>query len=531
MNIPLINTTAWKELEDHFNRIKTTHLRDLFTSSPRRAGDFSIHWDGIYFDYSKNLIDGDVIRSLLKLAEERRLKEHMENMFRGEKINKTENRAVLHTALRNIDATPIYVDGRDVMPDILAARKRMIEITDKIRGGQWKGYSGKKIKNIVNIGIGGSDLGPRMVIEGLSFYCQKDLNVQMVSNVDGTHLSGILADLDPEETLFIVVSKTFTTQETITNAQSAKAWLLDNLRDEAATRAHFLAVSTNKDAATRFGIAPANILDMWDWVGGRYSLTSAVGLSVMIAIGSEAFDQLLHGFHSVDLHFRNTEFNRNIPVIMALLGVWYINFFSAHCHAVIPYEQYLDQFPQYLQQADMESNGKRVNTEGQTVDYATGPIILGGTGTNAQHAFFQLLHQGTPFVSSDFIGFRTPLHPMGDHHKKLLANLLAQAEALAFGSTEPSPPHRTFPGNKPTNLLMFDRLTPYSLGQLIAIYEHKIFVQGIIWDIHSFDQWGVELGKQLAKQILSQLDHTETDAGNHDSSTNALIDHIRKSFK
>ena len=531
MNIPLINTPAWKELQDHLERIKTTHLRELFSSSPQRAGDFSIQWDGLYFDYSKNLIDGKVFNSLVKLAQERQLKEHIESMFIGEKINKTENRAVLHTALRNIDATPVYVDGRDVMPEILETRERMKEIADKIRDGQWKGHTGKPIKNVVNIGIGGSDLGPRMVIEALSFYRRRDLHVRMVSNVDGTHLSMTLKDLDPAETLFIVVSKTFTTQETITNAQSAKAWLLENLQDKAAISSHFLAVSTNKDAATDFGIDPANILGMWDWVGGRYSLTSAVGLSVMIAIGGEGFEQLLQGFHAVDVHVRTTEFNRNIPVIMALLGIWYINFFSAHSHAVIPYDQYLEQFPNYLQQADMESNGKRVTTGGQTVDYATGPIILGGTGTNAQHAFFQLLHQGTPFVSCDFIGFRTPLHPIGDHHQKLLANLLAQAEALAFGSTEPAPPHRTFPGNKPTNLLLFDRLTPYSLGQLIAIYEHKIFVQGIIWDIHSFDQWGVELGKRLAKKILSQLNHTKTGAGNHDSSTNGLINHIRKSYK
>ena len=517
MQIPLKKTSAWKELETHRTRIERFHLRDLFASAPERAAAFSLNWDGILFDYSKNLIDHEVFKSLIRLAEERQLSKHIERMFSGEKINKTENRAVLHTALRNISGTPIFVDDQDIMPQIAATRKQMSDIADMIRAGHWTGHSGKKIKNIINIGIGGSDLGPRMVIEALKFYSEKELAFSMVSNVDGTHIVETLRPLSPEETLFIIVSKTFATQETITNAHTAKAWILERFNDEEA-----------KDAALNFGIAQSNILDMWDWVGGRYSVTSAVGLSVMIAIGSKSFEQFLRGFYAIDTHFRSEEFSRNIPVIMALLGIWYINFFSAQSHAVIPYDQYLDQFPGYLQQADMESNGKRVDTAGQTVDYATGPVIWGGTGTNAQHAFFQLLHQGTVFVPCDFIGFINPLHPLRDHHTKLLANLIAQTEALAFGTTETLPAHRTFPGNKPSNCLLFDRLTPYSLGQLIAIYEHKIFAQGIIWNIHSFDQWGVELGKQLAKTILEQLNESRNHKLNHDSSTNSLINHIRK---
>ena len=527
MQVPLKHTSAWQELENHFKRFETIHLRDLFLSAPQRAGDFTITWDGIRFDYSKNLIDSDVFKSLLNLANERQLKSQIERMFTGEKINKTENRAVLHTALRNMAGTSIYVDGQDIMPMIAATRTRMAQIAEQIRSGGWTGHTGKKIKNIVNIGIGGSDLGPRMAIEALRFYTDKNLNFFMVSNIDGTQITESLAGLDPEETLFIVVSKTFTTQETISNAQAAKAWLLEHLKSQEAVKSHFLAVSTNQSAAMDFGIDAANILAMWDWVGGRYSVASAVGLSVMIAIGPDAFKHFLQGMNAVDNHFRTEDFHRNIPVIMALLGIWYINFFNASSQAVIPYDQYLDQFPNYLQQADMESNGKRVNGAGEIVDYATGPILWGGTGTNAQHAFFQLLHQGTPLVPCDFIGFIHSLNPVGDHHSKLLANLLAQAEALAFGTTEPFPPHRSFPGNKPSNLLLFERLTPYSLGQLIALYEHKIFTQGVIWDILSFDQWGVELGKRLAKTILREFQDSGNNPLTHDSSTNSLIEHIR----
>ncbi len=536
MQAPLKTAKAWKQLEAHCSRIKRSHLRDLFATDPNRAKNFSLLWNGIYFDYSKNLIDRAIFDSLIQLAEERQLKRHIEEMYTGQKINRTENRAVLHVALRNTSNSPIFVDNCNIMPQIVETRNRMMEISDMIRTGQWKGYSGKKIKNVVNIGIGGSDLGPRMVIEALRVYTHPELSISMVSNVDGAHLSETLRHLDPEETLFIVVSKTFTTQETIANATSAKSWILERFKDHAAIMFHFLGISANKKAAVEFGISTSNILNMWDWVGGRYSLTSAVGLSIMIAIGGDAFMQLLEGFHAVDNHFRYEELNRNIPVIMALLGIWYINFFHTQSHAVIPYAQYLDQFLNYLQQADMESNGKRVDKEGNLVDYATGPVIWGGTGTNAQHAFFQLLHQGTQLVPCDFIGFINPLNPLGDHHSMLLSNLLAQTQALAFGKTkqevieenipEPLAQHRTFAGNKPSNCLLLDKLTPYSLGQLIALYEHKIFVQGIIWDIYSFDQWGVELGKQMADKILPHLMRVDGLPVENDMSTNALIRHI-----
>ena len=496
--------------------------------------------DDICFDFSKNRVTEETLQLLIQLADSRNLKQEIEWMFSGEKINRTEDRAVLHIALRNTDKHPIFVDGQDVMPGIFAVLEKMKTISEAIRQGDWKGFSGKPIKNIVNIGIGGSHLGPWMVTEALKYYSERDLKVYFVSNVDGTDISETLRELSPDETLFIAASKMFNTLETITNAYTAKEWLLSHFKSEKAISKHFLAISTNKKAVEEFGIDPDNMLEFWDWVGGRYSLTSAIGLPIMISIGYDRFMELLNGFHHMDNHFRHTPFEKNIPVIMALLGTWYRNFFNAQTHAIFPYDQYLSRFPAYFQQGDMESNGKSVDRDGAAVNYQTGPIIWGEPGTNGQHAFFQLIHQGTSLIPCDFIGFVQSLNPIGDHHKKLMANFFAQTEALAFGKAraelgkENVPdwliPYRTFAGNRPSTTILIKKLTPFTLGQLIAMYEHKIFTQGVIWDIYSFDQWGVELGKTLAKKIIPELENNHTAPLNHDSSTNSLISFFKKLY-
>ncbi len=528
----------WKALESHYKDIRGISLRLLFDSDTGRAEKFTVIEEDILFDYSKHRINEKTIGLLVALADACGLKDEIERMFRGEKINATEGRAVLHTALRNLSGAPVLVDGKDVMPGIRAVLERMKDFSERIRDGRWKGFTGKPMKNIVNIGIGGSDLGPCMAAEALKYYSQRNLRLYFVSNIDGTHIMETLRSCDLAETLFIVASKTFTTQETMTNAETARKWVVEKLSSEEAIPRHFVALSTNAAAVSAFGIDAENMFEFWDWVGGRYSLTSAIGLSLMIAIGPEHFMSLLKGFHAVDNHFRSAPFDRNIPVIMALLGIWYVNFFGAETHAVLPYDQYLHRFAAYLQQADMESNGKSVDREGRRVDYMTGPVIWGEPGTNGQHAFYQLIHQGTRLVPADFIGFARPLHDADDHHRKLVANLFAQTEALAFGKTaevlrgegvaEALIPYRAFEGNRPTSTIMAERLTPEVLGKLIALYEHKIFVQGIIWDIYSFDQWGVELGKALAKNILPELEPGASGALRHDGSTNALISYYRK---
>lgn len=522
----------WKALQDHFEKVKDIHLRQLFAEDPNRGKAFSFQFEDIFFDYSKNRITKETLKLLLRLPIAVKLKEAIEAMFTGQKINTTEHRSVLHIALRNRTNSPILVDGKDVMPEVNNVLEQMRNFANNIRSGAWKGYTGKEIKNIVNIGIGGSDLGPVMMTEALKSYSDRNLTLRFVSNVDATHFAEQTRDLNPEETLFIVASKTFTTEETMTNAHTARDWLLNSLKDEQSVSKHFVAVSTNTEKVQEFGIDPANMFVFWDWVGGRYSVDSSIGLSVMIAIGPENFDQLLDGFHSMDKHFREMPFERNMPVIMALLSIWYNNFFDAETYAILPYDQYLHRFPAYLQQAIMESNGKSVTKDGQRVTYQTSPIIWGEPGTNGQHAFYQLLHQGTKLVPADFIGFAQSLNPIGDHQVKLIANLFAQTEALAFGKTleqlqeegipEELIPHKTFEGNRPTNTLFIKKLTPYTLGQLTALYEHSIFVQGVIWNINSFDQWGVELGKVLAKRILPELEQDGKEL-THDSSTNNLI--------
>jgi len=534
----LTETIQWKKLTDHYQKTKDLHLRDLFAADKKRAEKFTLIEDEICFDFSKNRVTEETLQLLIQLANSRNLKQEIQRMFNGEKINRTEDRAVLHVALRNTGEQPIYVDGQDVMPGVRAVLEKMKIICEAIREGEWQGVSSQPIKNIVNIGIGGSDLGPRMVTEALKYYSMRELKVFFVSNVDGTDISEILRGLNPDETLFIVASKTFTTMETMTNAHTAKEWLLSHFKSEKAIEKHFLAVSTNKKAVVEFGINPDNMLEFWDWVGGRYSLTSAIGLPIMISIGYDRFMELLQGFHHMDNHFRHTPFEKNIPVIMALLGIWYRNFFNARTHAIFPYDQYLSRFPAYFQQGDMESNGKSVDRDGAAVNYQTGPIIWGEPGTNGQHAFFQLIHQGTSLIPCDFIGFVQSLNPIGDHHKKLMANFFAQTEALAFGKTrtelekENVPdwliPYRTFDGNRPSTTILIKELTPFTLGQLIAMYEHKIFTQGIIWNIYSFDQWGVELGKTLAKKIIPELDKNHTAPPDHDSSTNSLISFFKK---
>jgi len=520
-------------------------MRTLFTEDSKRFEKMSLRFDDILFDFSKNRITEETVDLLTALAEQMNLDEWIEKMFSGEKINFTENRAVLHTALRNRSDNPVITDGKDVMPNIRRELGKMRDLTRKVREGAWVGYTGKPVTDIINIGIGGSDLGPVMVSEALRPYWKKDLQIHFVSNVDGTHLAETLKRINPESTLFCVASKTFTTQETITNARSAREWLTGALGTEACVPNHFIALSTNAKAVTDFGINVNNMFEFWDWVGGRYSLWSVIGLPVALVIGMENFEELLAGAHDIDRHFRETPFRYNIPVIMGLLGVWYHNFFGAASHAILPYDQYLHRFAAYFQQADMESNGKSVNRDGQPVDYATGPIIWGEPGTNGQHAFYQLIHQGTRLIPADFLAPAVSHNPLGRHHKILLANFFAQTEALMKGKSESEArlelersgvdeesirrllPHKVFEGNRPTNSLLFRKLTPRTLGRLVAIYEHKIFVQGIIWKINSFDQWGVELGKQLAQAILPELDGNDKIAS-HDSSTNGLINHYKE---
>jgi len=530
---------AWKALAAHYEQIRDVHLRELFAQDPGRGERLTLEAEGIYLDYSKHRVTDETLQLLARLANETGLRERIEAMFQGERINVTENRAVLHVALRAPQAASIVVDGVDVIPEVHAVLERMADFCSRVRGGDWKGHTGKRIRNVVNIGIGGSDLGPVMAYEALRAYSDRGLNFRFVSNVDGTDFAEAVQDLDPQETLFIVSSKTFTTLETMTNAHSARAWSLAGLGgDERAIARHFVAVSTNAQQVAKFGIDTASMFGFWDWVGGRYSMDSAIGLSTMLAIGPEHFRDLLGGFHAMDEHFRTAPFESNLPVLMGLLTVWYVNFFGAPTVAVLPYEQYLKRFPAYLQQLTMESNGKRVTLAGEPVGCDTSPIYWGEPGTNGQHSFYQLIHQGTRLIPCDFIAFGRSLNPLGRHHDLLLANVFAQGEALAFGKTaeevraEGTPewlvPHRSFPGNRPSSTLLLDRLTPAALGKLVALYEHSVFTQGALWDINPFDQWGVELGKVLAQRIIPELENAEAPTLNHDSSTNALIRRYRQ---
>ncbi len=536
---PLTARPAWKALVEHHAEIGARHLRELFASDPGRGERLTIEALGLYLDYSKNRITDETLRLLVQLAGESGLRERIDAMFRGEKINATEKRAVLHVALRAPQGAVIRLDGENVVPQVHAVLDKMRDFAGRVRGGTWLGHTGKRIRNVVNIGIGGSDLGPVMAYEALRHYSDRTLTFRFVSNVDGTDFTEAVLDLDPAETLFIICSKTFTTLETMTNARTARGWLLQHFDgDERAVARHFVAVSTNAVKVAEFGIDTANMFIFWDWVGGRYSMDSAIGLSTLLAIGPEHFRDLLDGFHQMDEHFRTAPFERNLPVLMGLMTVWYVNFFNAPTVAVLPYDQYLKRFPAYLQQLTMESNGKGTTLDGLPVDYATGPIYWGEPGTNGQHSFYQLLHQGTGLVPCDFIAFQRSLNPLGNHHQQLLANVLAQAEALAFGKTagevrdEGTPewliPHRVFAGNRPSNTLFADRLTPDILGKLVALYEHSVFTQGAIWDVNPFDQWGVELGKALAQRILAELESGEEPVLGHDSSTNALIRRCRE---
>jgi glucose-6-phosphate isomerase len=536
---PLTQTSAWKALEAHHDQIGGKHLRELFAAEPDRGTRLTVEAAGLFLDYSKNRVTDETINLLLALAEESGLKAHTEAMFTGEKINFTEKRAVLHVALRAPRGATILVDGKNVVPEVHEVLDRMGAFSDRIRSGAWKGHTGKRIRNVINIGIGGSDLGPVMAYEALKHYSQRDLTFRFVSNVDDTDFAEAVIDLDPVETLFIISSKTFTTLETITNAQSARDWLVKGLGgDESAVAKHFVAVSTNAEGVSKFGIDTANMFGFWDWVGGRYSMDSAIGLATMLAIGPGGFRELLEGFHEMDEHFRSTPFEKNLPVLMGLLGLWYTDFFGAQTVAVLPYEQYLKRFPAYLQQLTMESNGKHVTVTGAQVDYATGPIYWGEPGTNGQHSFYQLIHQGTRLIPCDFIAFGKSLNPLGRHHDMLLANVLAQSEALAFGKTAEEVkaegtedwlvPHRVFEGNRPSNTILADELTPRLLGKLVALYEHSVFTQGVIWRINSFDQWGVELGKVLAQRIIPELESPAEPTLKHDSSTNNLIKRYRK---
>ena len=542
---PVTKLPAWKDLEAHYQEISALHMRDLFASDPGRFERFSLRLDDILFDYSKNRITQKTIDLLLELARQAGLAEMIEAMFSGEKINITEGRAVLHVALRNRSNRPILVDDEDVMPEVNRVLKKMRLFSDSVRSGEWQGYTGKAITDAVNIGIGGSDLGPQMVTVALAHYAHPRIRSHFVSNIDGTQLAETLKGVSPETTLFIIASKTFTTQETMTNASSAKEWLLSAAKDNGAVAKHFVAVSTNTDAVSKFGIDPNNMFEFWDWVGGRYSLWSAIGLPIVLSIGMGRFEELLSGAHRVDEHFRTTPFEENIPVIMGLLGIWYNNFFGAETHAILPYDQYMYRFPAYFQQGDMESNGKGVTKEGEKVNYSTGPIIWGEPGTNGQHAFYQLIHQGTKLIPCDFLAPALSQNPMGKHHTILIANFLAQTEALMKGKTgeevkaelkasglsgqelERLVPAKTFEGNRPSNSFLFKKLTPEALGSLIALYEHKIFTQGVIWKINSFDQMGVELGKQLAKVIQPELER-DGPISSHDSSTNGLINYFKR---
>ncbi len=524
---------SYTKLVTHYHQIKDIRLKDLFTQDPQRGRRFALQAGSIYLDYSKNRITDETLKLFGEILKEVNLSQKISEMFEGSKINSTENRSVLHTALRNRSKNPILVDGKDVMTEINQVLGSMRQFAFKIRNGEWTGFTGKKIKNIVNIGIGGSDLGPMMAYEALKAYSDRNLTVRFISNVDSTQFVEMIRDLDAAETLFIIASKTFTTQETMKNAETARNWLLNSLKNNSAIPHHFVALSTNLNEVNRFGIHTSSVFPFWDFVGGRYSLCSAIGLSLMIAIGPDNFNSMLDGFYEMDQHFATAPLEHNMPVLMAIIGVWYNNFFGAQTEAILPYEQYLSRFPAYLQQGDMESNGKSVTKEGEWVNYQTGPIIFGEPGTNGQHAFYQLIHQGTKLVPCDFIGFTESLNPISNHHDILMANFFAQSEALAFGKTseqlkaEGVPvnliPHKTFTGNRPSNSLLIHKLTPRSLGELIALYEHKIFVQGVIWDINSFDQFGVELGKVLATKVLSELTARKVDDASHDSSTSTLI--------
>ncbi len=536
---PLTTLAAWTALRAHGDAMRDVHLRTLFTDDAGRAGRFTLEAAGLHLDYSKNRITSETIGLLLRLAHESGLRARIDAMFRGDRINVSEQRSVLHVALRATRGQSIVVDGHDVVPDVHAVLDRMTEFTARVRSGGWTGHTGRRIRNVVNIGIGGSDLGPVMAYEALRHYSVRDLTFRFVSNIDGTDFAEAVHDLDPADTIFIVSSKTFTTLETMTNARTARTWLVSGLGgDQRAVAKHFVAVSTNAKEVSEFGIDTANMFGFWDWVGGRYSMDSAIGLSTMLAVGSDGFRAMLGGFHDVDEHFRTAPFERNLPVLMGLIGLWYANFFDAQTVAVLPYDQYLKRFPAYLQQLTMESNGKRVTLDGRAVDYDTSAVFWGEPGTNGQHSFYQLIHQGTRLIPCDFIAFARTLNPIGEHHDLLMANVFAQGEALAFGKTadevraEGSPdwlvPHRTFPGNRPSNTLLLDELTPASLGRLIALYEHIVFTQGAIWQIDSFDQWGVELGKVLAKRIVPELQQAGAAPLAHDTSTNALIERYRR---
>ena len=535
----LAKRKAWSALKVHYRKIGERHLRDLFEDDPERAEKFTVAAVGISFDYSKNRITEKTLSLLLELAEESGLRERIDAMFRGDKINITENRAVLHVALRAPKDATIVVDGKNVVPEVHAVLDKMSNFSNRVRSGSWTGHTGKRIRNVINVGIGGSDLGPVMAYEALKHYSERSMTFRFVSNVDGTDFAEAVVDLDPSETLFIVSSKTFTTLETMTNAHTAREWALKGLGgDEKAVAKHFVAVSTNAAEVAKFGIDTQNMFGFWDWVGGRYSMDSAIGLSTMLALVPENFRAMLGGFHQMDEHFRTAPFDRNLPVLLGLLGVWYTNFFGAETVAVLPYEQYLKRFPAYLQQLTMESNGKHVTLEGKHVDYATGPIYWGEPGTNGQHSFYQLIHQGTRLIPCDFIAFAKTLNPLGRHHDILLANVFAQSEALAFGKTVKQVkaegaqdwlvPHRVFEGNRPSNTLLLELLTPEALGKLVALYEHSVFTQGTIWQIDSFDQWGVELGKVLAQRIIPELESKTEPQLKHDSSTNAAIERYRK---
>jgi glucose-6-phosphate isomerase len=539
---PLTNRKAWKELQTHYQKIGEVHLRNLFADDPQRGERMTVEAANIFLDYSKNRITDETVKLLIHLAEESGLRSRIDAMFRGDKINVTENRAVLHVALRAPQGASIVVDGENVVPQVHAVLDKMTEFSNRVRSGEWKGHTGKRIRSVINIGIGGSDLGPVMAYEALKHYSDRGIAFRFVSNVDGTDLAEAVRDLDQAETLFIVSSKTFLTLETMTNAHSARDWSLAGLGgDQKSIAQHFVAVSTNAADVAKFGIDTANMFGFWDWVGGRYSMDSAIGLSTMLAIGPDNFRSMLDGFHQMDEHFRTTPFERNLPVLMGLLTVWYTDFFGAETAAVLPYEQYLKRFPAYLQQLTMESNGKHVTLEGKQVTYPTGPVYWGEPGTNGQHSFYQLIHQGTRLIPCDFIAFGQPLNSLGRHHDILVANVCAQSEALAFGKTPEQVkaegtadwlvPHRVFEGNRPSNTILADRLTPESLGKLVALYEHSVFTQGTIWDINSFDQWGVELGKALAQRIIPEIENPAEPALRHDSSTNNLIRRYRSMRK
>jgi glucose-6-phosphate isomerase len=535
---PTNKYASWIALEAHYRKIGSLHLRKLFADDPRRGEHMTVEAAGIYFDYSKHRITDETFKLLMQLAEESGLRSRIDAMFRGDKINVTEKRAVLHVALRTPKGKRLVVEGEDIIPRVHDVLGKMTDFSNQLRNGEWKGYSGKMIRNIINIGIGGSDLGPVMAYEALRYYGQRSLNFHFISNIDGTDFAEVTYGLNPEETLFIISSKSFKTLETMTNAHTARKWILNTLKNPSSIARHFVAVSTNLAEVEKFGISPENMFEFWDWVGGRYSMESAIGLSTMIAIGPEHFQAMLDGFHQMDEHFRMAPFEENLPVLMGLLGIWYNNFFGAQTIAVLPYEQYLKRFPAYLQQLTMESNGKQTTIDGRKVGYQTGPIYWGEPGTNGQHSFYQLIHQGTKLIPCDFIAFIQPLNPIGRHHDLLMANVFAQTEALAFGKTsqevltEGTPewqvPYRTFEGNRPSSTILLERLTPEALGKLIALYEHSVFTQGVIWQIDSFDQWGVELGKKLSEQIIPELESKVVPQLNHDSSTNTLIRRYQK---